>query len=175
MDAFSGEKLTFEPYLDISLSDDEKRDGKEKLLQLIGQGNVDDKIIIGIFRDARYEKKIADSYWLEFINKLLKTDQGFILVDILPPGVQAVSGDCFPISFEKLRQLASFMAALDFFISADTGPMHLASAAKTNIIAFFNKTSPDKFGPIGMNDRVIDINNKNIDQVLAEAENILHK
>ncbi|MGD9157059.1 MAG: glycosyltransferase family 9 protein [Desulfobacteraceae bacterium] len=175
MDAFAGEKLNYEPYLDISLSGEEKIKGKEILSRLIGQENIDDKIIIGIFRDARYEKKLADSYWLEYINKLLDTGHGYILIDILAPGARAVSDDIFSISFKKLRELASFMSALDFFISADTGPMHLASAAKTSIIALFNKTSPDIYGPLGKNDRVININNKDIAEVLAETVDILHK
>jgi len=174
MEAFAGERLTYEPYLDISLFDDEKAQGKEILAQLIGEDNIDDKTIIGIFRDARYEKKIADKYWLEYINKLLATGNPYIFVDIIAPDGKAVSDDIKSISFENLRELASFMAALDFFICADTGPMHLASAAKTNIIALFNNTSPEAYGPLGKNDRVIDINNKNMDEVLAETVSILN-
>ncbi len=174
MEAFAGERLTYEPYLDISLFDDEKAQGKEILAQLIGEDNINDKTIIGIFRDARYEKKIADKYWLEYINKLLATGNPYIFVDIIAPDGKAVSDDIKSISFENLRELASFMAALDFFICADTGPMHLASAAKTNIIALFNNTSPEAYGPLGKNDRVIDINNKNMDEVLAETVSILN-
>lgn len=175
MDAFDGERLTYEPYLDISLFDDEKAKGKEILLQLIGQDSIDDKIIIGIFRGARFEKRIADIFWLEYINRLLGTGNRYIFVDIIAPGGKAVSDDILSVSFVNLRGLASFMAALDFFICADTGPMHLASAAKTNIIALFNKTSPDTYGPLGKNDRVIDINNKNPDEILSETVSILHK
>ncbi len=174
MDAFAGERLTYEPYLDISLSDDEKAKGKEILAQLIGQDIVNDRIVIGIFRDARYEKKIADTFWLEYISKLLETGHGYIFVDIIAPGGKALGDDILSVSFEKLRELASFMAALDYFICADTGPMHLASAAKTNIIALFNKTSPEAYGPLGKNDRVIDISNKNLDDVLAETISVLH-
>jgi ADP-heptose:LPS heptosyltransferase len=174
MDAFTGQRLTYEPYLDISLSDDEKAKGKEILTQLIGQDNINGKTIIGIFRNARYEKKIADSYWLQYINRLLETGHGYIFVDIVAPGGKAVSDDILSVSFVNLRELASFMAALDFFICADTGPMHLASAAKTNIIALFNKTSPEAYGPLGKKDRVIDINNKNLDEVLAETVSIFH-
>ncbi len=175
MNAFAGEKITPEPYLDISLSDNEKNEGKEILKRLTGEAKFDDKIIIGIFRDARYEKRIADSYWLEYINELIKAGHNYILVDIIAPGSHKITDEIFSISFKNLRQLASFMAALDFFISADTGPMHLASAAKTNVIALFNKTSPDKFGPLGGNDRIIDINNKNIDEVFAETVNIINR
>ncbi|MBN1905746.1 MAG: glycosyltransferase family 9 protein [Deltaproteobacteria bacterium] len=175
MDAFDGERLTYEPYLDISLFDDEKARGKEILTQLIGQDNINGMKIIGIFRNARYEKKIADSFWLEYINKLLETGHGYIFVDIIAPGGKAVSDDVLSISFVNLRELASFMAALDFFICADTGPMHLASAAKTDIIALFNKTSPEAYGPLGKNDRVIDINNKSLDEVLSETVSIIHK
>jgi heptosyltransferase III len=175
MEAFTGEKFAYEPYLDISLSNDEKIRGKEILLKLIGQDNIDGKLIIGIFRDARYEKKIADNFWLEYTDKLLETGNRYIFVDIIAPGGKGVSDDILSISFENLRELASFMAALDFFICADTGPMHLASAVKTNIIALFNKTSPEAYGPLGKNDRVIDISNKSLDELLAETVSILQK
>lgn len=174
MDTFAGEKLTYEQYLDISLSDDEIIKGKEVLLQLIGQVNVESKIVIGIFRAARYEKKMADSYWLEYVNRLLKTGDKYIIVDVLGLGDQPVSDQIASVDLSNTRQLACFISALDFFITLDSGPMHLAGAVKTNVIALFNNTSPDKFGPLGKNDLVIDLNNKNITEVLAETVNVLH-
>jgi len=175
MDAFAGEKLTYEPYLDIALSGDEKNKGKETLRQLIGQENVDNKIVIGIFRAARYEKKLADSYWLELVNRLLKTGNNYIIVDVLGLGDYPLSDQIVSVDLKTPRALACFLSALDFFITLDSGPLHLAGAAKTNIIALFNKTSPGGYGPLGKNDRVIDLNIKNVSEVIAEIADILQR
>ncbi len=175
MNAFAGEKLTYEPYLDLSLSDDEKIKGKELLLQITGHKDIDAKIKIGLFRDARYDKKIPDSYWLEYIDKLLETGHDYIIVDVLALGAQPVSDKIFSVDIKGPRKLASFISSLDFFITADTGPMHLATAAKTNVIALFNKTDPDKYRPLRKKDLVIDLNTKNIDEVFTETVDNLQK
>lgn len=175
MNAFAGEKLTYEPYLDISLSDDEKNKGKELLSQLIGQENVDNKTVIGIFRAARYEKRLPDSYWLEYVNRLLKVGNDCIIVDVLGLGDQPVTDQIASIDIKTPRQLACFLSALDYLITLDSGPMHLAGAAGANVIALFNQTPPDIYGPLGKNDHVIDLNTKNIDEVFAETTDILNK
>lgn len=175
MDAFAGEKLAYEPYLDISLSDEEKASGKEILSRVTGQENPYDRIIIGIFRAARYEKKLPDSFWLEYVERLLKAGDNYIIVDVLGLGDHPVSDQIASVDLKTQRELACFLSALDFFITLDSGPMHLAAAVKTNIIALFNNTSPDKYGPLGKNDRMIDLNTKNIDEVFAETVTILKK
>lgn len=175
MNAFAGEKLTCEPCLDISLSDDEKNKGKELLSQLIGQENAGNKTVIGIFRAARYEKRLPDSYWLEYVNRLLETGDNYIIVDVLGLGEQPVSDQVLSVDLKTPREMASFLSALDYFITLDSGPLHLAGAAGANIIALFNQTSPDKYGPLGKNDRVIDLNTKNIDEVFAETVDALNK
>ena len=48
-----------------------------------------------------------------------------------------------------LAQLGALLEKLKLFIAADTGPMHIAVAMKTNTIALFGPTSADITGPIG--------------------------
>ncbi len=48
-----------------------------------------------------------------------------------------------------LRPLASVLAACDCVISADTGPMHLAVAVGTPVVALFGGTDPRRHGPYG--------------------------
>ncbi|MDD5236146.1 MAG: lipopolysaccharide heptosyltransferase II, partial [Candidatus Omnitrophica bacterium] len=48
----------------------------------------------------------------------------------------------------SLKQLAAFLKKVDLFISADTGPLHIANAVGTkNIIALFGPTSVNITGP----------------------------
>ncbi len=48
-----------------------------------------------------------------------------------------------------LRALASVLAACDTVVSADTGPMHLAVAVGTPVVALFGGTDPRRHGPYG--------------------------
>ncbi len=49
----------------------------------------------------------------------------------------------------SLRALASVLAACDSVVSADTGPMHLAVAVGTPVVALFGGTDPRRHGPYG--------------------------
>jgi len=49
----------------------------------------------------------------------------------------------------SLRALASVLAACDLVVSADTGPMHLAVAVGTPVVALFGGTDPRRHGPYG--------------------------
>ena len=47
------------------------------------------------------------------------------------------------------------MAAIDdslVYLSADTGPLHIANALKKELIALFGTTSPERTGPYGGQD-----------------------
>ena len=49
----------------------------------------------------------------------------------------------------NLRQLASVLASCDLIVSADTGPMHIAVAVGTPVVALFGATDPKRHGPYG--------------------------
>ena len=49
----------------------------------------------------------------------------------------------------SLKQLGALMERSDFVISGDSGPMHIAVAMKTRVIALFGPTSPGLTGPYG--------------------------
>ncbi len=48
-----------------------------------------------------------------------------------------------------LRELAALATMADLFITTDTGPMHLAAAAGTRVVALFGPTAPWRTGPYG--------------------------
>ena len=50
---------------------------------------------------------------------------------------------------DDLCQLAGLIAACDFYIGNDTGPMHIAVAVETPVIAIFGSTNHHRSGPYG--------------------------
>lgn len=54
-----------------------------------------------------------------------------------------------------LPQLAAVMKRSNLVISNDSGPMHIAAAVNTPVLALFGPTDPAKTGPYGANQRVL--------------------
>ena len=58
---------------------------------------------------------------------------------------------CKPICVkaDDLCQVAGLIAACDFYIGNDTGPMHIADAVGTPVVAIFGSTNHHRSGPYG--------------------------
>jgi len=54
-----------------------------------------------------------------------------------------------------LPTLAALLASLDLLVTADTGPMHLAAAMGTPVVALFGPSDPRRYGPRGSPHRVL--------------------
>ncbi len=54
-----------------------------------------------------------------------------------------------------LPTLAALLAELDLFIASDTGPMHLAAAMGTAVVALFGPSDPRRYGPLARHARVV--------------------
>ena len=67
----------------------------------------------------------------------------------LPPNFVDLSGGT------TLRGLASVLAACDLLVSGDSGPMHLAVAVGTPVVALFGATDPRRHGPHGGRNTVL--------------------
>jgi len=164
-------------YLDIALSEDEKKSGQDMLNRVLEDNKVDknkDTKIVGIFRDARNDKKIEDNWWIDYIKTIQKDDKDIIFIDILNPNETKPLVDGMLFFKEKnLRVLGQFFSSLDRFICADTGPMHLASGSLVPVIALFNSTNPSMYGPLGVKDKVIVINDKTIEEVANDTLKIV--
>jgi len=48
-----------------------------------------------------------------------------------------------------LFQLAALIERCDAYVTADSGPMHIAAAVGTPVVALFGPTSPERHGPVG--------------------------
>jgi heptosyltransferase-2 len=55
----------------------------------------------------------------------------------------------------SLLQLGAVLEKCELLVSGDTGPLHLATAAGTNVIGLFGAADPGRTGPVGKGHRVI--------------------
>ena len=55
----------------------------------------------------------------------------------------------------SLPELGGLLAAMDLAVTVDTGPMHVAAAAGTPVLAVFGATDPRRTGPFGRDHRVL--------------------
>ena len=55
----------------------------------------------------------------------------------------------------NLPATAALLARLDLLITGDTGPMHLAAAVGTPIVALFGPSDPRRYGPLAAQQRVV--------------------
>ena len=49
----------------------------------------------------------------------------------------------------SLKQLAAVLRSADLMITVDSGPMHIAAAVGTPVLALFGATDPRRTGPLG--------------------------
>jgi len=54
-----------------------------------------------------------------------------------------------------LPALAALLGRLDLFITSDTGPMHLAAAMGTPVVALFGPAHPERYGPRASLERIV--------------------
>ena len=55
----------------------------------------------------------------------------------------------------SLRELIGLISECDVFLGNDSGPMHIAYAVGTPVVALFGSTDPDLTGPLGKGDSVL--------------------
>ena len=56
-----------------------------------------------------------------------------------------------------LEALAALLAELDVLVTGDTGPMHLAAAMGTPVVALFGPSDPARYGPRAARERILRI------------------
>jgi len=150
------------PSLDIKLTKTEIDSAKNKLNKLLNENHItrENHKVVALFRNARFDKKIQDEWWRELIEAMKKEDDSFIFVDILSPDIPTKLDDnLLEYATKDLRELGAFFRVCDLFISADTGPLHLAVASQAKIAALFTKTEIPIYGALGEKNKNIDINN----------------
>lgn len=68
---------------------------------------------------------------------------------------KAAGRPLIPVLGMELRFSAALLSHVDLLVTCDTGPMHMAVAVDTPVLAIFGPTSPGVFGPRGRGHRVL--------------------
>jgi ADP-heptose:LPS heptosyltransferase len=149
------------PRLRVANSSDEFAAGARLIAErmaLAARRAAPDWPTIGFFASARGKKDLGPQWWREFWQAYLELRPQTAPLEVLPTADHPpVNSDFANVHCPSPRQLAATISHADGFFSADTGPMHLASAAGVPTIAFFEQTNPAAFGPIKPEDAVLKI------------------
>lgn len=143
------------PNLELALDEDERDNGK-KILNVLMAGD-EPKRTISMFTNATGDKCYSASWWRRLYDLLMDKVGDVNFIEILPiHGEAKLSGLMPGYHSQDIREVAALIAATDLFIGADSGIMHLASAAGTPTVGLFNVTPIEVWRPYGTVDMAID-------------------
>ena len=157
-------------FLDLKLSSDEIAAGKRTADAIVQN----DKKIICLFTYATGDKCYSQSWWMKFYERLKSEYGDYNIIEILP--VENVSQISFlaPSFYSKnLREIGGLIANAEVFIGADSGMMHLASAAKTPTVGLFQKTNTRIYEPYNPGSVAIDTGISDCDECMRTLNRIL--
>lgn len=142
------------PVMNMQLLPEELEKGQSLVRQLCQT----DKEVIALFTYATGDKCFDRSFWVPFYQQLQQRYPQYAFVEVLP--IEHVSQIDFKASSfysKDIREIAAFIANCRLFIGADSGMMHLASAALTPTLGLFSVTDIESFKPYGNNSRALAI------------------
>lgn len=112
----------------------------------------------GFFAHGTGSKPLERAWWLAFWKAFLELEPAALPVEFLPgPSTAPTDARHASLHFPSTRELTAAIATTRLFISADTGPMHLASATPVPTIALFRASDPTLYRPLKNSDLVIDV------------------
>ena len=143
---------TENPLMELHFTDEEKKEAEIFAMQYKTTQ------LIGFHPGSKDKFKQWDPRrFIELGNRLFKEKNAKILItgnkEEVPlteeiarkiPNAESIAGKF------SLRKAAAIIGQLDYFITNDTGPMHIAFALQTPTIALFSPTDPELCGPYGV-------------------------
>lgn len=171
------------PSLDLRLSAQEKSVGQELLSKSLATKNHEPPPLaratrIGLYGTATGAKQYSSQWWLTFLEALERelAATPHELIEFLPhDGKSIFAGHMPSLLSVRLRELGAALSALDVFITADCGVMHLASAAGVQTIGLFKVTDPVRYGPYSRGSAALSAADSAAeDAARAAAESLLH-
>ncbi len=137
---------------------------KERSLALQELGLARDKGFFLVISRARWETKLWDDAKFAMLARMVHKELS--LVPVLIGGVEdrasideinAMAGGVALNLAGRLglKELAAIAGLARFTVSVDSGPMHIAAAAGSRVVAIFGPTSPKRTGPYGQGHVVV--------------------
>lgn len=130
---------------------------KETVRQMLQAAGVKDRYVVLVPGTRGERKKWPIRFWGELARRLGESQVPVVISGApsekdMGQAIRELSGSPYTIDFTGKTNLLE-LAALDemaaLHISGDTGPLHIANAMQTPLIALFGPTLPDRSGPYG--------------------------
>ena len=152
---------TREATYDVPIADDDRR----AVERLLAGGNIDGtRPIVAINPVALWETKLWFNDRFAQLADRLVGERGMDIVFTGAPADRGVIGDIRSrmtgpstdlSGATTLTMLAELYRRSTLLVTTDTGPMHLAAAVGTRVVALFGPTAPWRTGPFGQGHRVV--------------------
>jgi ADP-heptose:LPS heptosyltransferase len=152
------------PAIDLQLElflDDASREFAQDLFTANG---LDDRPVIALNPGATHAvNRWPTNRFAELADLIAQTLPAKVLV-IGGPNDAALAGEIIARSHSKpptiagrtsLLQLGAVLERCSLLVSGDTGPLHMATAVGTRVIALFGAADPDRTGPMGTGHRIV--------------------
>lgn len=158
------------PSLLIKLSETEIKAAKEVLDKLVPVT----KKTISIFTFATGAKCYSVEWWAVFYERLLKEFPEYNILEVLPVENVSQIGFKAPSFYSKdIREITAFFSNTAIFIGADSGMMHLASAAQIPTVGLFSVTNIDKYKPYNPGSVAIQTNQTGLEDWIKTIREVL--
>ena len=126
-------------------------------------GRTSEQLLIGIHPGGNWEYKLWDGKNYATAASILAEKRNATILLFAGPNERELQTqvaeimDVPPIlvQTDDLRHLTALISACDVYIGNDTGPMHIASAVGTPVIALFGSTNHIRSGPYGEKHTVV--------------------
>jgi ADP-heptose:LPS heptosyltransferase len=154
----------------IKLSDAEKSAAKDILDQLVSSK----KKTICLFTFATGAKCYSVEWWADFYERLKIEFEDYNLLEVLPIENVSQIGFKAPTFYSvDIREIAAFFSNTALFIGADSGMMHLASAAQIPTIGLFSVTNLEKYQPYNANSVAIQTDSTALEDWIKTTNKVL--
>ena len=142
----------------LPLSAQQRRAGLSAVAEAVGATAGGEINACGFFAHASGRKELEPLWWRVFWRAFLGLEPDALPVEFLPPLGCVPIDPSFPhVHFSSLRAMAGAIAATRIFISADAGPMHLASCTPVPTVGLFRASRLDFYRPLKACDLAIDV------------------
>lgn len=120
-------------------------------------GWTSERLLIGIHPGGNWKYKLWSAKdYARVVNTLAKRLDATILLFAGPDEwelqmqvAKMIDNPPLLVTTENLRRLAALISTCDVYIGNDTGPMHIAAAVDTPVVALFGSTNHIRSGPYG--------------------------
>ena len=138
----------------LQLTEEEQRTAHRFLVEA---GWTSETLLIGIHPGGNWEYKLWDAKNYAYLASALakKLNAAILLFagpnerDLQTQVANMIEISPILVKTDDLRQLASLISACALYIGNDTGPMHIAAAVDTPVVALFGSTNYIRSGPYG--------------------------